>query len=150
MAKITYKGLWIELKSLDKDAKRKYMLCNIFLLAGAILFGIHLAAVGGLGIEVNEEVSPSPVLVIVRVLSLTFMLIAAWLYKEFFATQDEFLNRYNEFVLSNGAIGFLFVGFLISILSPYIDYQVTFYEYFIGFALGTVIGGYRFHKKFIS
>jgi len=150
MAKITYKGLWIELKSLDKDAKRKYILCNIFLLAGAILFGIHLAAVGGLGIEVNEEVSPSPVLVIVRVLSLTFMLVAAWFYKDFFATQDEFLNRYNEFMLSNGAIGFLFVGFLISILSPYIDYQVTFYEYFIGFALGTVIGGYRFHKKFIS
>lgn len=150
MAKITYKGLWIELKSLDKDAKRKYILCNIFLFAGAILFGIHLAAVGGLGIEVNEEVSPSPVLVIVRVLSLTFMLVAAWLYKDFFATQDEFLNRYNEFMLSNGAIGFLFVGFLISILSPYIDYQVTFYEYFIGFALGTVIGGYRFHKKFIS
>ena len=150
MAKITYKGLWIELKSLDKDAKRKYILCNIFLLAGAILFGIHLAAVGGLGIEGNEEVSPSPVLVIVRVLSLTFMLVAAWLYKDFFATQDEFLNRYNEFMLSNGAIGFLFVGFLISILSPYIDYQVTFYEYFIGFALGTVIGGYRFHKKFIS
>ena len=150
MAKITYKGLWIELKSLDKDAKRKYILCNIFLLAGAILFGIHLAAIGGFGIEVNEEVSPSPVLVIVRVLSLTFMLVAAWLYKDFFATQDEFLNRYNEFMLSNGAIGFLFVGFLISILSPYIDYQVTFYEYFFGFALGTVIGGYRFHKKFIS
>jgi len=150
MAKITYKGLWIELKSLDKDAKRKYILCNIFLLAGAILFGIHLAAIGGFGIEVNEEVSLSPVLVIVRVLSLTFMLVAAWLYKDFFATQDEFLNRYNEFVLSSGAIGFLFVGFLISILSPYIDYQVTFYEYFIGFVLGTVIGGYRFHKKFIS
>ena len=150
MAKIAYKGLWIELKSLDKDAKRKYILCNIFLLAGAILFGIHLAAIGGFGIEVNEEVSLSPVLVIVRVLSLTFMLVAAWLYKDFFATQDEFLNRYNEFMLSNGAIGFLFVGFLISILSPYIDYQVTFYEYFIGFALGTVIGGYRFHKKFIS
>ena len=78
------------------------------------------------------------------------MLIAAWLYKEFFATQDEFLNRYNEFVLSNGAIGFLFVGFLISILSPYIDYQVTFYEYFLGFALGTIIGAYRFHNKFIG
>ena len=150
MAKITYKGLWIELKSLDKDAKRKYILCNIFLLAGAILFGIHLAAVGGLGIEVNEEVSPSPVLVIVRVLSLTFMLVAAWLYKDFFATQDEFLNRYNEFMLSNGAIGFLFVGFLISILSPYIDYQVTFYEYFLGFVLGTIVGGYRFHNKFIG
>ena len=150
MAKITHKGMWIELKSLDKDAKSKYILCNVFFFAGALLFGVHLAAVGGLGIEVSQEVSPSPVLVIVRLLSLTFMLIAAWLYKEFFATQDEFLNRYNELVLSSGAIGFLFVGFLISILSPYIDYQVTFYEYFIGFALGTVIGGYRFHKKFIS
>tara|TARA_B100001029_G_scaffold2822_1_gene2004 strand:- start:257 stop:709 length:453 start_codon:yes stop_codon:yes gene_type:complete len=150
MAKITHKGMWIELKSLDKNEKSKYILCNLFLFAGALLFGVHLAAVGGLGIEVTEEVSTSPALVIVRVLSLTFMLIAAWLYKEFFATQDEFLNRYNEFVLSNGAIGFLFVGFLISILSPYIDYQVTFYEYFLGFALGTIIGGYRFHNKFIG
>ena len=150
MAKITHKGMWIELKSHDKNAKSKYILCNLFLFAGALLFGVHLAAVGGLGIEVTEEVSTSPALVIVRVLSLTFMLIAAWLYKEFFATQDEFLNRYNEFVLSNGAIGFLFVGFLISILSPYIDYQVTFYEYFLGFALGTIIGGYRFHNKFIG
>ena len=150
MAKITHKGMWIELKSLDKDAKSKDIPCNIFLFAGALLFGIHLTAVGGLGFEVSEEISSSPALAIVRILSLTFMLVAAWLYKEFFATQDEFLNRYNEFVLSNGAIGFLFVGFLISILSPYIDYQVTFYEYFIGFALGTVIGGYRFHKKFIS
>ncbi len=150
MAKITHKGMWIELKSLDKDAKSKYILCNIFLFAGAFLFGVHLTAVGGLGFEVSEEFSTSPVLVIVRVLSLTFMLIAAWLYKEFFATQDEFLNRYNEFVLSNGAIGFLFVGFLISMLSPYINYQVTFYEYFLGFALGTIVGGYRFHNKFIS
>ena len=150
MAKITHKGMWIEVKSLDKKAKSKYVLCNVFLLIGAFLFGVHLAAVGGLGIEVSDEVSISPLLVVVRVLSLTFMLAAAWLYKEFFATQDEFLNRYNEFVLSNGAIGFLFVGFLVSILSPYIDYQVTFYEYFLGFALGTVIGGYRFHNKFIG
>ncbi len=150
MAKITHKGMWIELKSLDKDAKSKYILCNVFLFAGALLFGVHLTAVGGFGFEVSEEVSRSPVLVIVRVLSLTFMLIAAWLYKEFYATQDEFLNRYNEFVLSNGAIGFLFVGFLISLLSPYTDYQVTFHEYFIGFVLGTIIGGYRFHNKFID
>ena len=80
MAKITHKGMWIELKSLDKDAKSKYILCNIFLFVGALLFGVHLAAVGGLGIEVTEDLSSSPVLVIVRVLSLAFMLIAAWLF----------------------------------------------------------------------
>ena len=51
MAKITHKGMWIELKSLDKDAKSKYILCNVFLFAGALLFGVHLAAVGGLGID---------------------------------------------------------------------------------------------------
>ena len=55
MAKITHKGMWIELKSLDKDAKSKYILCNVFLFAGALLFGVHLAAVGGLGIEVSME-----------------------------------------------------------------------------------------------
>ena len=151
MAKITHKGMWIEIKSLDKEAKSKYILCNVFLLLGALLFGVHVAAIGGLGIEASEEISSSSqALIVIRVLSLSFLFIAAWMYKEFFAMQDEFLNRYNEFVLSNGAIGFLFVGFLISILSPYIDYQVTFYEYFLGFALGTVIGGYRFHNKFID
>ena len=51
MAKITHKGMWIELKSLDKEAKRKYILCNVFLFAGALLFGVHIAAIGGLGIE---------------------------------------------------------------------------------------------------
>ena len=55
----------------------------------------------------------SPVLVIVRVLSLTFMLVAAWLYKDFFATQDEFLNRYNEFMLE------LLVFFLLVFLFLY-------------------------------
>ena len=54
MAKITHKGMWIELKSLDKDAKSKYILCNIFLFVGALLFGVHLTAVGGLGFEVTE------------------------------------------------------------------------------------------------
>ena len=151
MAKITHKGMWIEIKSLDAEAKSKYILCNVFILIGAFLFGVHLAAIGGVGIETSEEMSSSsPALVVVRVLSLSFMFVGAWLYKDFFATQDEFLNRYNEFVLSNGAIGFLFVGFLISILSPYIDYQVTFYEYFLGFALGAIIGGYRFHRKFVG
>ena len=53
MAKITHKGMWIELKSLDKEAKNNYILCNFFLFVGALLFGVHLAAVGGLGIEVS-------------------------------------------------------------------------------------------------
>ena len=68
------------------------------------------------------------------------MLIVAWLYKEFFATQDEFLNRYNEFVLSNGAIGFLFVGFLISILSPYtLIIKLLFMSIFLALPLGQLL-----------
>jgi len=104
MAKITHKGMWIELKSLDKDAKSKYILCLVFFFAGALLFGVHLAAVGGLGIEVSQEVSPSPVLVIVRVLSLTFMLIAAWFIKYFLQHKMNFsidiMNLYLAMELS--------------------------------------------------
>ena len=152
MAKITYKGLWIELKSLDKDAKRKYILCNIFLLAGSYSFWHSSSRSYGLGIEVNEEVSPSPVLVIVRVLSLTFMLVAAWLYKDFFATQDEFLNRYNEFMLSNGAIGFLFVGFLYFYTVSYILIikLFLFMSIFLVLPLGQLLVDIDSIKKFIS
>ena len=117
MAKITHKGMWIELKSLDKDAKSKYILCNVFLFAGALLFGVHLTAIGGFGFEVSEEVSPSPALVIVRVLSLTFMLIAAWLYKEFLQHKMNFstdiMNLYLAMELSVFfLLVFLFLFFL--------------------------------------
>ena len=93
MAKITHKGMWIEIKSLDAEAKSKYILCNLFLLIGAFLFGVHLAAIGGVGIEASEEVSSSSsLLVIVRVLSLSFMFVGAWLYKDFLQHKMNFLT----------------------------------------------------------
>ena len=42
------------------------------------------------------------------------------------------------------------VGMLFSIIDPYIDLTIGFYGYFLAFAIGTVVGGYLFDKKYLS
>jgi hypothetical protein len=35
-------------------------------------------------------------------------------------------------------------------LDPYIDITIGFYGYFVAFAIGTVVGGFLFDKKYLS
>jgi len=48
-----------------------------------------------------------------------------------------------------GSIGFVCFGMLMSILSPYLNFVVGFYECFLAFAIGTGIGGFIFDKKYL-
>ena len=58
MAKITYKGLWIEVASLNPKDKKNYIRSLIFFTFGGFFLGIHLAFtgfVGGEPIEVRDS-----------------------------------------------------------------------------------------------
>ena len=48
MAKITHKGAWIQIKSLNKLDKRNYLLSLTAFFIGSIFWGIHLTSVEGL------------------------------------------------------------------------------------------------------
>ena len=43
MAKISFYGGWIDLKSLNKEDKKNYKLSMLFFLLGAFCWGIHLS-----------------------------------------------------------------------------------------------------------
>lgn len=149
MAKITHRGGWVKISSLNKKDKKNYIISFSFFLIGACFWGIHLTSVEGL-LGPIEDVNPTSTFFgIIRILIIFFWAVAAYYYNKFLKTQDELFHRYSYFVTAWGGIGFVCFGMLMSILSPYLGFVVGFYECFLAFAVGTAIGGFIFDKKYL-
>ena len=150
MAKITHYGQWLEIKSLNSEDKKNYLTSMSLFLIGALAWGVHLSSVGVFYDIPDTENSKSLLFTLVRLFIVITWGIAAYYYMKFLNTQDELTIRWNEFIGSWGAIGFLSFGLLMSLLSPYLDFKPGFYELFLAFAVGSSIGGFRFHKKYLA
>ena len=48
MAKIVQKGLWISIKSLDKESRKNYLTSMVLFFISSLAWGIHIASVGGI------------------------------------------------------------------------------------------------------
>ncbi|MAI82581.1 MAG: hypothetical protein CMQ74_07315 [Gammaproteobacteria bacterium] len=146
MAKIVHKGMWISVKSLDKEDRKNYLISMTLFFFGALAWGIHIASVGLMG----DEPIDIPNINIIRICIVIIWAFAVFYYMKFFNRQDELMQRYHDFVLSWGAIGFLVLGLTASLVSPFFDFKPTFYEFFLAFTGGSIIGGFRFYKKYLS
>ena len=146
MAKIVHKGMWISVKSLDKEDRKNYLISMTLFFFGALAWGIHIASIGLMG----DEPIDIPNINIIRICIVIIWAFAVFYYMKFFNRQDELMQRYHDFVLSWGAIGFLVLGLTASLVSPFFDFKPTFYEFFLAFTGGSVIGGFRFYKKYLS
>ena len=146
MAKIVHKGMWISVKSLDKEDRKNYLLSMALFFFGALAWGIHIASIGLMG----DEPIDIPNINIIRICIVTLWAFAAFYYMKFFNRQDELMKRYHDFVLSWGAIGFLVLGLTASLVSPFFDFKPTFYEFFLAFTGGSILGGFRFYKKHLA
>ena len=150
MAKITHYGQWLEIKSLNSEDKKNYLTSMSLFLIGSLAWGIHLSSVGVFYDISDTENSKSLHFTLVRLFIVITWGIAAYYYMKFLDTQDELIIRWNDFIGSWVAIGFLSFGLLMSLLSPYLDFKPGFYELFLAFAVGSSIGGFRFHKKYLA
>ena len=146
MAKIVHKGMWISVKSLDKEDRKSYLTSMALFFIGAFAWGIHIASVGGIG----ENPVDIPYINMIRITIVILWAFATFYYMKFLNRQDELMQRYHDFVLSWGAIGFLVLGLGTSLISPFFSFTPTFYEFFLAFTLGSLIGGFRFYKKYLS
>ena len=149
MAKITHKGSWIQISSLNKEDKRNYLISVSMFFIGALFWGIHLTTVDGIFGPAIEEDSSSLFYTLVRILILICWAIAVVYNIKFLKTQDELMHRYYLYVGAWGGIGFIIFGMFISIMDAYITMNFGFYSYFIAYCLGTGIGGYMFDKKYL-
>ena len=149
MTKITQKGMWIEISSLNNKDKKNYLVSMLFFFLGAFAWGIHLSSIGGLGGEIIPDSDKSLFFNLARLFFVTSWIIAAIFYLKFYKEQDELIQRWHQYILSWGAGGFLICGTLISIASPFFNFNPTFYEFFVAFTIGTVVGAYRFYKKYL-
>jgi|TARA_B110000305_G_C19236471_1_gene537759 hypothetical protein len=149
MAKITHKGMWIEISSLNPIDKKNYIKAFSFFMLGALLLGIHLAEIGFLGDEAINAM-PEPWLLILRILMMALFFVGSFFHYKFSIAQDDLFISYQNACFVGGALGFLVFGLSLTALSPYFNFHPTFYEFFGAFALGTAIGGYFFYRKHIA
>ena len=150
MAKISFYGGWIDLKSLNKEDKKNYKLSMLFFLLGAFCWGIHLSGTD-IGLLAADNINNiSTPFTIIRISIVILWVLAVIYYMKFYKCQDELFRRYQEYTLSWGALSFIALGLVISLLSPYFAFSPSFYEFFLAFVVGAVIGGYRFHKAYLS
>ena len=151
MAKITHKGSWIKIGSLNKEDKKNYLFSVGFFIAGALFCGLHLNTVDGVfGPPVFENTDTSLSFGIIRAMIIICWVIAVIYSRKFLHTQDELMHRYYLTTMASGGAGFISVGMLFSIIDPYIDLTIGFYGYFVAFAIGTIVGGILFDKKYLS
>ncbi len=117
MAKIVHKGMWISVKSLDKEDRKSYLTSMILFFIGALAWGIHIASIGGIG----ENPVDIPYINIIRIIIVILWAFATFYYIKFLNRQDELMQRYHDFLLSWGAIGFLVLGLGTSLISPFFE-----------------------------
>ncbi len=150
MAKITHRGMWIKISSLNPEDKKNYLISMALFMIGAFAWGVHLASVGFFNDVPDTENATSSIYNFARLIVVISWAIATFFYMKFLKTQDELIIKWHEFIGSWGAIGFLSFGMMMSLLSPYLNFKPGFYELFLAFCAGTVIGGLRFHSKYLS
>ena len=76
MAKITHKGSWIQIKSLDKEDKKNYLISISCFFIGALFWGVHLTTVDGIFGQA-QEIDNGPFMTLIRSLIIIFWVIAA-------------------------------------------------------------------------
>ena len=151
MAKISFYGSWIDVKSLNKKDKKNYITSMILVFLGAFAWGIHLSGSDAGILSASNQIGSSTefLFTIARISVVICWGAAIFFYVRFLKSQDELFKKYHDYVLSWGAVSFLFLGIVISLMAPYFDFQPSYYEYFIAFAIGAAIGGFRFHMEFL-
>ena len=134
---------------MNKEDKKNYLVSLCFFFSGALFWGIHLSTVDGIFGQALEK-DNSPFMTLIRSLIIIFWIIAAIYQNKFIKKQDELMHRYYLYLGAWGSIGFISFGMLFSILSPYLGFEIGFYECFIAWAIGTGIGGFIFDRKYLK
>ena len=150
MAKITHKGMWIDIKSLEGVDKRNYIICLIASCIAGGLAGFFSVTTSEQGLEIFANVKGNSAYITYAIAQIFFIYVATYTYISVLKNQDQLFQKYNEMSMIGGAVGFILIGIPMAILSPFFGYDVGFIELFFGFAVGSVINGYRFYKTYIK
>ena len=145
MTKITHKGLWFKYSSLsDEDKKTSKKLFLSFLLCGSL---IGFSSEKSYLIMWSEIFHPS-LFYIMPVLTLIAGFYTIKFSYELYKNQDELYQKFHDFSLITGFLGFAIFGLILHYVSIYINYQPLWIDYVLCSIIGMVVGQVYFYKKF--
>ena len=91
MAKITHRGSWIQISSLNKEDKKNYLTSITLFLIGAFFWGIHLTSVDGIfGPKLEETTTDSLFYHISRAMVIILWAAAAFYQKDIHQLQCQY------------------------------------------------------------
>ena len=67
---------------------------------------------------------------------------------ELYKNQDELYQKFHDFSLITGFLGFAIFGLILHYVSIYINYQPLWIDYVLCSIIGMVVGQVYFYKKF--
>ena len=159
MAKITFGGMWVDIESLEGKDKSYWIACLIFSIIAGMCFGVILGFTSESWLfeadvdrtnEVSDIYKENSWLLYLAIAAVISTFIAGYTYIKVLVNQDDLFKKYNEMSMIGGACGFVFIGVPIAVLSPFIGYSPNFFDFFLTFAVGSIINGYMFSKKYLN
>ena len=145
MTKITHKGLWFKYSSLsDEDKKTSKKLFLSALLCG---FLVGLSSDKS-SLTMWSEIFHPSLFYIMPFLALIPGFFTIKYNYELYKNQDELYQKFHDFSLIAGFLGFAIFGFILHYVSIYTNYQPSWIDYGLCSILGMVIGQVYFYNKF--
>ena len=87
MAKISFYGGWVDLKSLNKEDKKNYKLSMFFFLLGAVCWGIHLSGTD-IGLLATGNINDtSSTFTLIRISIVVLWIVAVIYYMKFYKNE---------------------------------------------------------------
>ena len=145
MVKLTHKGLWFKYSSLSNEDKKTSK--KLFLSALLCGFFFGLSSDKSSLIMWSEIFHPS-LFYIMPVLTIIAGFYTIKFSYELYKNQDELYQKFHDFSLMTGFLGFAIFGLILHFVSMYIEYQPEFIDYALCSILGMGIGQVYFYNKF--
>ena len=145
MTKITHKGLWFKYSSLGVEDKKTSK--KLFLSALLCGFFFGLSSDKSSLIMWSEIFHPSLFYIMPALPIIAGFFTIKYNYK-LYKNQDELYQKFHDFSLMTGFLGFAIFGLILHYVSLYTNYQPVWMDYVLCSIVGMVIGQVYFYKKF--
>ena len=145
MVKVTHKGLWIDFSSIKKEHKKIMNKSLFFALITGFSIGFIMSDIPFFLMICDNY--PFLLYFAPIVTILTGVLTIFYSFK-FYDKQDELYQKYHDFILMAGCVGFFFFGMILQFVSLFSTYSPSFMDYFFCVLLGGVVGQLYFYKKY--
>jgi|TARA_B110000914_G_C15424720_1_gene428327 ABC-type proline/glycine betaine transport system permease subunit len=147
MVKITHRGFWIDISSLNKEDKKLFYKSMFFAIISGFFIGFTMSDPS---VFLSLSDGYPSILYLFPFIAIFSLFLSCIYWFKFYKNQDELFKRFHDFTLMAGWAGFFCFGMIFQFINLFNGYVPVFMDY-MGFSIiGMFIGQNYFYKKYYS